>query len=88
MKQPAVYITASKSQGTLYVGVTSNLVKRIYQHKNSFMPGFTSKHQCDRLVYYELLSTMTNAIKREKQIKGGSRQGKLEWIASSRCSSQ
>ncbi len=82
MKQPAVYITTNKPEGTLYVGVTSNLVKRIYQHKNSFMPGFTSQHHCDRLVYYEIFDTMNIAISREKQIKSGSRRRKIELIES------
>ena len=80
MKQPAIYIVTNMYQGSLYVGVTSNLVKRIYQHKNSFKPGFTSKYQCDRLVYYEVLDTMINAINREKQIKGGSRSDKIKLI--------
>jgi len=80
MKQPAVYIMASNRNGTLYTGVTSNLVKRVYEHKNEYAQGFTSKYGCKILVYYELQETMINAITREKQIKSGSRKKKLVLI--------
>jgi predicted GIY-YIG superfamily endonuclease len=77
MKQPAVYIITSQRNGTLYVGVTSNLVKRIYEHKEGVIEGFTKKYGCKILVFYELHETMLSAISREKQIKGGSRKKKL-----------
>lgn len=78
--QPAIYIVTNKRNGTLYTGVTSNLIKRIYEHKNSITKGFTSKHKCALLVYYELAESMTAAIEREKQIKAGSRKKKLALI--------
>lgn len=80
IKQPAVYILASKKHGTLYTGVTSNLPQRIYQHKNKTFKGFSSKYDCEHLVYYEVFDDMENAILREKQIKGGSRKKKIELI--------
>ncbi len=80
MKQPAIYIMASKERGTLYTGVTSNLIKRIYEHKNKLVPGFTSKYECNLLVHYEIFDTMNTAINREKQLKGGSRAAKLALI--------
>ncbi|MDZ7585995.1 MAG: GIY-YIG nuclease family protein [Thiobacillus sp.] len=82
LKQPAVYILASKRNGTLYTGVTSDLVKRIWQHKNNLADGFTQKYSVHMLVYYELADEMTAAISREKQIKGGSRARKLALIES------
>ena len=82
LKQPAVYILASKRNGTLYTGVTSDLVKRIWQHKNNLADGFTRKYSVHMLVYYELADEMTAAISREKQIKGGSRARKLALIES------
>jgi putative endonuclease len=81
-KQPAVYLLASKRNGTLYTGVTSDLVKRIWQHKNDLADGFTKKYSMHLLVYYELAEEMAAAIAREKQIKGGSRAGKLALIES------
>lgn len=78
-KQPAIYITASKKNGTLYTGVTSDLPKRIYEHKNS-TEGFTAKYDCRLLVYYEIFDDMENAIAREKTIKGGSRAKKIALI--------
>lgn len=81
-KQPAVYILASKRNGTLYTGVTSDLVKRIWQHRNSVVDGFTQKYSVHMLVYYELVDEMRTAIAREKQIKGGSRAKKLAMIES------
>ncbi|MYM62853.1 GIY-YIG nuclease family protein [Pseudomaricurvus sp. HS19] len=79
-KQPAVYILASKYRGTLYTGVTSNLIHRIWQHKSKLLPGFTAKYSVDRLVYFELTESITSAIEREKQIKGGSRARKIALI--------
>ena len=79
-KQPAVYILASKRNGTLYTGVTSNLVKRIWEHKNDTMEGFTKKYGVHILVYFELHQTMLEAITREKQIKKWNRQWKINLI--------
>ena len=81
-KQPAVYILASKRNGTLYTGMTSDLVKRVWQHKNNLADGFTQKYSVHMLVYYELTDEMSAAIAREKQIKGGSRTRKLALIES------
>lgn len=77
MKQPAVYILANKRNGTLYTGVTANLVQRVSQHKDGTLPGFSTRYGCKRLVHYELFDDMITAIEREKQIKGGSRKKKL-----------
>ena len=79
-KIPCVYILASKKNGTLYAGVTSNLLKRVWEHKNDVVEGFTKKYQVYTLVYYEVCPSMESAILREKQIKGGSRKKKLELI--------
>ena len=80
MKQPAVYIMASRRNGTLYVGVTSNLPQRAWQHRAGLVGGFTKRYGCKMLVWYELHATMLDAIAREKQIKGGSRKKKLGLI--------
>ena len=80
MKQPAVYIMASRRNGTLYTGVTSNLVQRAWQHREGIADGFTERHGCKLLVWFELTQTMDAAIGREKQIKGGSRPRKLALI--------
>jgi len=80
MKHPCVYFLASKRNGTLYVDVTSNLVQRIWQHKEGVVEGFTSKYSVKTLVWYELHATMENAITREKQIKAGSRKKKIQLI--------
>jgi putative endonuclease len=79
-KNPAVYILASSRNGTLYIGVTSNLVERIWQHKSDLLEGFTKKYQIHILVYYELLKTMKAAILREKQLKKWNRSWKLKLI--------
>lgn len=81
-KNPAIYILANKPNGTIYTGVTSNLIQRVYQHKQGFVQGFTKKYNCKLLVYYELIDDMITAIEREKQIKGGSRNKKLVLIRS------
>jgi len=78
--QPCVYILASKKNGTLYVGVTSDLIKRVWQHKNDFIEGFTSRHGVHRLVWYEVHETMESAITREKALKAWKRAWKLELI--------
>ncbi|HEV2600858.1 MAG TPA: GIY-YIG nuclease family protein [Candidatus Babeliales bacterium] len=80
MKQPIVYIVANKTNGTLYVGVTSDLIKRIYEHKEGLIEGFTKTYGCKFLVFYESHPTMESAILREKQIKDGSRKKKLYLI--------
>jgi putative endonuclease len=80
MKQPIVYIITNKKNGTLYTGVTSNLVQRIYQHKENLLEGFTKKYNCKMLVFYEVHENMESAILREKQIKAGSRQKKIKLI--------
>jgi len=79
-KQPCVYVLASKHNGTLYTGVTSNLAKRIYEHKQDLADGFTKKYRVHLLVYYELHSNMNAAITREKQIKKWNRKWKLQLI--------
>ncbi len=78
--QPAVYIMANGRNGTLYVGVTSYLVQRAWQHREGLSDGFSKRHGCKMLVWYELHATMEYAIIREKQIKGGSRKRKLALI--------
>ena len=79
-KQPAVYILASKRNGTLYVGVTSDLQKRAWEHKNDVIEGFTKQYGVHLLVYYELHGDIVSAITREKQIKKWNRAWKLELI--------
>ena len=79
-KQPCVYILASKRTGTLYIGVTSNLIKRIWEHENDLVPGFTQRYRVHYLVYVEQAADMLSAIAREKQLKGGSRRKKLALI--------
>ncbi|PKM06604.1 MAG: endonuclease [Gammaproteobacteria bacterium HGW-Gammaproteobacteria-4] len=80
MKQPCVYILASKRNGTLYVGVTSNLVQRVWQHQQGAVDGFSVKYGVKRLVWYEQHESMEAAIQREKQIKAGSRARKIALI--------
>ena len=82
IKQPAIYILTNKPNGTLYIGVTSNLIKRIYEHREGAIPGFTKKYFCKRLVYFEQTDSMIAAIEREKQLKGGSRSKKINLIQS------
>jgi putative endonuclease len=81
-KQPAVYILASRPNGTLYIGVTSELPKRAWEHKNDMADGFTKRYGVHRLVYYELHDDMVSAITREKQMKKWNRAWKLELIES------
>ena len=77
-----IYILFNKRNGTLYTGVTSDLKKRVYQHKNKIIEGFTSKYDVDKLAYYEEYTDIKNAIEREKQIKAGSRKKKIALIES------
>ena len=83
MKQPCVYILASDRIGTLYTGVTSDLAKRIWEHKNDAMEGFTKKYDVHTLVWYEQHETMESAITREKSIKEWNREWKLRLIEES-----
>jgi len=76
-KIPCVYILASKRNGTLYTGVTSNLKRRIIEHRSNSIKGFTKKYSIHLLVYYEVGESMSSAIDREKQIKAGSRKKKI-----------
>ncbi|MCP4408904.1 MAG: GIY-YIG nuclease family protein [Gammaproteobacteria bacterium] len=80
MKQPTVYILASKRNGTLYTGVTSDLIKRVHEHKNGLIDGFTKKYRVHHLVYFEQCEDMMSAITREKQIKKWNRAWKLRLI--------
>ena len=79
-KQPAVYILASKRNGTIYIGVTSDLKKRVWEHKNDQVDSFSKKYGVHDLVYYELHENTLSAITREKQIKKWNRAWKLELI--------
>ncbi len=80
MKTYYVYILASKRNGTLYIGVTNDLLKRVYEHKKNLIEGFTSKYQVHQLVYYETTSEVTAALRREKQLKKWKRAWKIELI--------
>jgi putative endonuclease len=79
-RQPAVYILASKRNGTLYIGVTGDLRQRIWEHKNDLVEGFTEMYRVHTLVYFELHDQMTAAIRREKQLKKWNRAWKLQLI--------
>jgi len=75
-----VYILANYTNTVLYTGVTNDLVRRIYEHKNKLVPGFTSKYNVDKLVYYDSTNEVMSAIEREKQIKGWTRKKKIKLI--------
>jgi putative endonuclease len=75
-----VYLLASQKQGTLYLGITRDLVRRVYQHKEKLLPGFTSKYDVYRLVWFEAYDDPTNAIEREKEIKKWRRAWKIALI--------
>ncbi|MBN2085571.1 MAG: GIY-YIG nuclease family protein, partial [Anaerolineales bacterium] len=81
-KQPVVYILASKKNGTLYVGVTSDLQKRVWQHKSDIQGGFTQTYEVHILVYFEIHESMHSAIRREKQLKEWHRKWKIRLIQS------
>jgi len=83
MKQPCVYILASGWDGTLYVGVTSDLIKRVWEHKNDLIEGFTKTYRVHNLVWFEQHETMESAILREKAIKEWNRARKIELIEES-----
>ena len=78
MREPTVYMLANRRNGTLYCGVTSDLARRSYEHREALLPGFTTRYGCKSLVWYERHASMIEAIDREKQIKAGSRKRKLE----------
>ncbi len=80
MKEYFVYILASKKNGTLYIGVTNDLIKRVYEHKNNLVEGFTKKYSVHNLVYYERYNDIYSAIAREKQMKKWKRQWKIDLI--------
>jgi putative endonuclease len=80
IKQPAVYILASKKNGTLYIGVTSDLVKRVWEHKNDLVAGFTKRYKIHNLVWYELHDDIDTAIEREKNMKEWERAWKIKLI--------
>ena len=80
MKQPAVYILASQKGGTLYIGVTSNLIQRVWMHRQKCIPGFAKKYHVHLLVYFELCSDISAAIIREKQLKKWNRSWKIRLI--------
>jgi putative endonuclease len=79
-KQPAVYILSSKRNGTLYVGVTSDLVKRVWEHRNNLVEGFSKRYGVHQLVWYEMRESMDSAIKREKRLKNWKRKWKVQLI--------
>ena len=79
-RNPAVYIVARKFNGTIYAGVTSDLIKRVYQHREGTLRGFTAKCGCRRLVWFEMHQDMEQAIRREKQIKNWRREWKVALI--------
>ena len=79
-KQYYIYIMSNFKNGTIYTGVTNNLVRRVYEHRNKLMDGFTKKYGLTSLVYYEVTNTIDSAILREKQLKSGSRKKKLNLI--------
>jgi len=79
-KSGYIYIMTNKNNTVLYTGVTSNLLKRVYEHRQKLVEGFTKKYNLNKLVYYETFDEIMNAIIREKQIKGGSRAKKLKLI--------
>lgn len=80
MKESYVYILASKYNGTLYIGLTTDLIKRIWEHKNKFVPGFTNKYNVTMLVYYEIFNDIRLAAAREKRLKEWKRQWKIDLI--------
>lgn len=80
MKKGFVYMMSNKQDGVLYIGVTSDIVKRVYEHKNGFVDGFTKQYNLKNLVYYEVYDDIEEAIKREKQLKNWHRDWKIELI--------
>jgi len=80
MKQPAIYILSNKRNGVLYIGVTSDLLKRTYQHKSHVVNGFSKKYNLNKLIYFEMHESMNDAIAREKQLKKWNRAWKIKLI--------
>ena len=80
IKQPAVYIMASERNGTLYIGVTSDLIKRVWEHKSNLVEGFTKRYSVHHLVWYELHESMNSSIEREKKLKEWKRVWKIRLI--------
>jgi putative endonuclease len=80
MKKSYVYFLTNKNNTVLYIGITSNLLKRIYQHKTKFYKGFTFRYNCDKLVYFEEFNDINLAISREKQLKSGNRKRKNDLV--------
>ena len=81
-QQYYIYILSNKNNTVLYVGVTNDFIRRVYEHKNTLCEGFTKKYNIDKLVYYEVCENPLSAIEREKQIKSGSRKKKISLIES------
>jgi putative endonuclease len=79
-KQYYVYIMTNKNISVLYTGMTNSLIRRVYEHKEKIIAGFTKKYNCTKIVYYEIFNDPYNAIAREKQIKAGSRKKKIDLI--------
>ncbi|MBI3314093.1 MAG: GIY-YIG nuclease family protein [Candidatus Omnitrophica bacterium] len=77
-----VYLMTNKNNSVLYTGVTNALIKRVYEHKQKLVPGFTNKYNASKLVYYEIFDSIVDAITREKQIKGWTRKKKLKLVES------
>ena len=82
MKNYYIYIMANKTNSTIYIGVTSDLIKRVWEHKNKLIKGFTTRYNVEKLVYYEETTDATSAIAREKQLKGWTRKKKNQLIES------
>ncbi|MHB8154837.1 MAG: GIY-YIG nuclease family protein [Candidatus Omnitrophota bacterium] len=82
VKRGYIYLLTNKTNTVIYTGVTSNLQKRLYEHKQDLVKGFTGKYNVHKLVYYEVFDSIVDAIVREKQIKGGSRRKKVDLIKS------
>ncbi|WP_242204729.1 GIY-YIG nuclease family protein [Aestuariivivens insulae] len=82
MEKSYIYFMSNKNNTVIYIGVTSNLLKRVYQHKTKSLKGFTYKYNCDKLVYYETFTDINQAIAREKQLKAGNRKRKEDLINS------
>ncbi len=80
MLQSAIYFMTNKNNTVLYIGVTSDLIKRVYQHKIKAYKGFTEKYNCDKLVYFEVFSNINEAVLREKQLKKGNRKRKNDLV--------
>lgn len=81
MRQYCVYILANNNNTVLYIGVTSNIQKRIWEHKNKAVKGFTKKYNCEKLVYFEQTENVYSALQREKQLKNWHRQWKIDLVS-------